>query len=426
MSIRLSRGGLLPVWLTLVLLPLAACQPADPAAGPGSASGETALEHAQKHLDTQYQCPMHPQIVRDAPGTCPICGMTLVPIKAAGPAAEASGRPAVVLSGVVTQNLGVRTEKVERGTLWKAIRTLGRVAYDETRLAHVHPRANGWVERLAVRAEGDEVKRGQVMGYLYAPSILSAQVDFLVALRQYGKSHPDKADKARNLLRLLDVPDTVIKEIERQGETLHSIPMLAPITGVVTKLGVRDGMYVEPGTEMVTIADLASVWVLVDVFEQQLDWLKPGQPAEIRVPAHPGQVWKGEVEYLYPDLDPQSRTLRARLRFPNPDGLLKPNMFADVLIKGGPKADVLHISRDALIVTGERETVITALGEGRFQPVDVTAGMQRGGRVEILQGLAEGDEVVVSGQFLIDSESSLQASLRRLAPPPEGGGHTGH
>lgn len=144
------------------------------------------------------------------------------------------------------------------------------------------------------------------------------------------------------------------------------------------------------------------------------------------MPAHPGQVWKGEVEYLYPDLDPQSRTLRARLRFPNPDGLLKPNMFADVLIKGGPKADVLHISRDALIVTGERETVITSLGEGRFQPVDVTAGMQRGGRVEILQGLAEGDEVVVSGQFLIDSESSLQASLRRLAPPPEGGGHTGH
>jgi Cu(I)/Ag(I) efflux system membrane fusion protein len=173
-------------------------------------------------------------------------------------------------------------------------------------------------------------------------------------------------------------------------------------------------MYVGKSTEMFTVADLSQVWVMVDVFEHQIAWIRPGLDAEISVPAHPGKKWKGAVDYLYPDLDPKTRTLRVRLVFPNPDLNLKPNMFADVVIYGGPKGDVLKIPREALIATGERESVVKALGGGRFQPVDVVSGMQQGEEVEILSGLDAGDEIVVSGQFLIDSESSLQASFMRM------------
>jgi Cu(I)/Ag(I) efflux system membrane fusion protein len=177
----------------------------------------------------------------------------------------------------------------------------------------------------------------------------------------------------------------------------------------------RDGMYVTPGSEMFTIADLTKVWVMVDVFEYQLAWIEPGMETEITVPAHPDRVWRGKVDYLYPDLDPKTRTLRVRLLFDNPELLLKPNMFAEVVIYGGPKSDVLKIPREALIVTGERETVVHALGSGRFQPVDVLTGMDAGDEVEILSGLEQGDEIVISGQFLIDSESSLQASFIRMS-----------
>ena len=262
------------------------------------------------------------------------------------------------------------------------------------------------------------MRKGQKLAELYAPEVLSAQVDFLLALAPQPRGVAQvKADKARNLLRLLDVPEPVIRDIERTGETRNTIPVLAPIDGVVTQLRARDGMYVTPGTEMFTIVDLSRVWVMVDVFEHQIDWLRKGLGAEITVLAHPGRTWEGEVDYLYPELDPKTRTLRVRLVFANPDGLLKPNMFAEVVIYGGPKQDVLKIPREALIVTGERESVVRALGEGRFQPVDVVTGMQRGGEVEILSGLEEGEEIVVSGQFLIDSESNIQASFMRMNDP---------
>jgi len=329
---------------------------------------------------------------------------------------EVDEHPQVVLSSAVIQNMGVRTARVERGTLRKSVRTLGRVEYDETRLAHVHPRAEGWIEDLNLRAEGEPVKQGQELAQFYAPDILSAQVDFLLALdpRLRGTAGV-KVDKARNLLRLLDVPDPIIREIERTRKTRNRVPVLAPITGIVTRLMARDGMYVSKDTEMFTIADLGRVRVLVDIFEHQIAWLKPGLEAEIEVPAHPGKQWRGVVDYLYPDLDPKTRTLRVRLVFPNPNRLLKPNMFAEVVIHGGPRKNVLKIPSEALIVTGERKSVVLALGDGRFRPVDVVTGMHQGGAVEILSGLHEGDEIVVSGQFLIDSESSLQASFTRMS-----------
>ena len=393
---------------------------------------DTAMEHAAKHLDTKYVCPMHPQIVKGEPGTCPICGMNLVQ-RMMDRAADK--HPEVAISGAMVQNMGVRTAFVERGTLWKQIRTVGRVEYDETRLAHVHPREEGWIEGLTVRSEGEPVTKGQELAELYAPKILSAQVDFLLALEPQPRGVAQvKADKARNLLRLLDVPDTVIRSIERTGQTRNTVPVLASMDGILTQLMAREGMYVSKSTEMFTIADLSRVWVLVDVFEHQIAWLQPGLSATIRVPAYPGKEWEGRVDYLYPDLDPKTRTLRVRLIFDNPNLTLKPNMFATVEIFGGSEQDVLKIPAQALIETGERASVVKALGEGRFLPVDVVTGKQRGGEVEILSGLDEGDEIVVSGQFLIDSESSLQASFMRMTSAEDAVGarggsasvHSGH
>lgn len=403
------------VMLTLSGL-LAGCL--DPASTPSEsiaqASQDTATEHAVKHLDPKYVCPMHAQIVRDEPGSCPICGMDLVKKTID---AQAGKRPTVEISNAVINSMGVRTAAITRRTLWRYIQTIGRIEYDETRLAHVHPRAEGWMEKLNLRVEGDPVKKGQVLGEIYSPEILNAQVDFLIALNQSaGKV---RMQKARNQLRLLGVPERTISLIQKRGESLNTVPLVAPSSGVVTKLGMREGMFVKPEMEIVTIADLAKIWVMVDIYEHQIGWLATGQSAEIRVPAYPGRAWEGAVEYIYPELDPKSRTLKVRLAFDNPDGLLKSNMYAEVVIYGGPKREVLAVPSEAVIETGRRSSVVLALGEGRFRPVDVETGMAADGMVEVLSGLEAGDEVVISGQFLIDSESSLQASFLRMADTEE-------
>ncbi len=374
-----------------------------------AALDDNPVEHAEKHADPKYVCPMHPQIVKDEPGNCPICGMNLVP-KMIG--AQTDKYPAVTVGASVVQNMGVRTQHARIDTLWKYIRTVGRIDYDETTLTHIHPRAEGWMEQLLVRAEGDPISKGEKIGDFYSPEILSAQLDYLIALDQMGEQ---RALKAKNRLRLLGVADSTISQIQKNRQSQNLVPVFAPANGIVTMLSAREGMYLKPEMEFLTIADLSRVWVWVDIFEHQISWVKTGISAEITVPAYPGKRWEGKLDYIYPELDPQSRTLRARLVFDNPDGLLKANMFAEVAIYGGPKRDVLVIPSEALIETGERTVVVKALGEGKFQPIDVVVGIQRNGKSEILSGLSEGDAIVVSGQFLIDSESSLQASFLRMS-----------
>jgi len=407
---RLRGPSLLCAVLCLLL---AGCNDSPtPSEDLADAADDTAMEHAAKHMDPKYVCPMHPKIIKDEPGDCPICGMDLVE-KQLDP--MAGKHPEIGLTPAVIQTLGVRTAEAERGTLWKFVKTVGRIEYDETRLAHIHPRAPGWIESLDLRAEGEPVEQGQQLAELYAPDILSAQVDFLLAQDRSAAQRRVSEDKARNILRLLDVPDDIIRDIERSGEPRNRIPVRAPIGGIVTHMTARDGMYVTEASEMFRIADLSRVWVLVDVYEHQIDWVREGLEAKMTVPARPGRSWTGRVDYLYPELNPETRTLTVRLVFDNPDLTLKPNMFADVAIYGGPKREVLKVPAEAVIVTGERESVVRALGDGRFQPVDVVTGMRRGGEVEILSGLEPGDRVVVSGQFLIDSESSLQASFQRMS-----------
>jgi len=417
-----SRLGLFRALAALCLaLLLGACgDPLEPQqqAPPddGQAAGETTREHIRKHLDPKYVCPMHPQIVQDTPASCPLCGMDLVE-KRVEPSAST---PVVALSEATVQKLGVRSASVERGRLWKLIKTVGYVRYNDRRTHTVYSKTGGWVENLGVRTAGRYVTRGQLLLELYSPEFLEVQKAYLAAqqvdasgqLKKYGQRAESVAP--RDHLRYLDISESLMNELARTGVPRHRIPVYAPQQGTIVRHQARKHMYVYPGQPMFTIADLSTVWVELDVFEHQMSWVERGQYAEIEVDAFPGHSFKGRVNYIYPELDANNRTLKVRLRVPNPDGLLQPNMFAHARIFGGPKDDVLKIPRQALIATGERQSVIKDLGEGRFKAVDVVAGMRSQDEVEILSGLEEGDRVVVSGQFLIDSEANLQASFQRM------------
>jgi Cu(I)/Ag(I) efflux system membrane fusion protein len=314
----------------------------------------------------------------------------------------------------VVQNLGVRTAVAERSRLWRSIDTVGYVDYDESKVSHVHLRTEGWIENLAVQSEGERVTKGQRLFDLYSPELVNAQEEFVQALN-VGNKGLIRASRSR--LDALGIPASQIRRLEKNRKPSQTIPIYASQDGVVSSLSVRDGMYVKPATRVMSLADLSSVWLLAEIFERQTDWVKVGHPAEVSLAFLPGRTWEGKVEYIYPSLDPKTRTLKARLRFPNPDEALKPNMYANVKIYGGPKNDVVIIPIEALIRTGREERVIIALGEGRFKSRAVTAGIESGDWVEILTGIEAGDKVVTSGQFLIDSEASLKASMMRMEAP---------
>jgi Cu(I)/Ag(I) efflux system membrane fusion protein len=357
---------------------------------------------------------MDPNYRRDKPGKSPM-GMDLVPVYADQGNGE---RDAVSIDPVVVQNLGVRTARVERGKLWRLIQTVGYVSFDERKLSHVHLRTSGWIEKLYFKSDGERVKKGDVLFELYSRELVNAQEEYVQAL---GGGNEYLKSAARERLAALGISGEQIREVGESRRAVQRVRVLARQDGIVHALNAREGMYVEPKMEIMTLADLSSIWLLVDVFERQAEWVEVGQPAEVRLAYLPGRVWEGEVEFVYPTIDPKTRTLRARLRFDNSDGMLKPDMYADVRIYAGPKPDVLSIPREALIRTGHSERVIVALGDGRFSARPVVSGMESGDWVEIVSGLAEGDRVVVSGQFLIDSEASLRASFGRMGTdsPPD-------
>ncbi len=384
---------------------------------------ENPQQHARKHQDPTYICPMHPQIMQNEPGgNCPICGMNLVAKEAAIPAGDT---PQVFLQAAVIQNMGVRTAKVVRNVLHKKIRTQGLVTPDVERLLSIHPRAGGWVEKLHLLTEGDRVERKEELIDFHSPWINQVQLDFITALEEYDQTafEPSRktelvarVDSLRNSLRLLNVMDMDIMRIENSRKVQNTIQMYAPQGGVITRLNVSEGSYVEPYDSMFTIVDLSKVWVMVDIYEHQAPWVRKGNIVEIKAPAIPARTWNGVVDYIYPQVDPKTRTLRARITLANPDEALLLNMFVEVgITANATKQSVLTVPRDAVIITGERETVIKSLGKGHFQPVEVKTGRRGEGNVEILSGLQQGDEIVVSGQFLIDSESSLQASFLRMS-----------
>ena len=384
---------------------------------------EATMEHAKKHLDPTYICPMHPQIIQHEPGgNCPICGMNLVAKETSIPTGD---KPQVFLEAAVIQSMGVRTAKVDRKILDKQIHTQGLVTADDDRLISIHPRTGGWIEVLHLITEGDRVERKDVLVDFYSPWINDVQLEFIKALEEYDLTSFDpgkktevaaKVESLRNSLRLLNVMDMDIMRIKNSRKVQNTIQLMAPQGGIVTRLNIDEGSYVEPYQSMFTIVDLSQVWVMVDIYEHQAPWVRKGQQVEITAPAIPARSWGGVVDFIYPEVNAKTRTLRARIVVPNPDEALLLNMFVKIDITANTsKQAVLTVPREAVIITGERETVIKSLGKGHFQPVDVKTGMRGEGLVEILSGLQQGDEVVVSGQFLIDSESSLQASFLRMS-----------
>ncbi|MEI2771223.1 MAG: efflux RND transporter periplasmic adaptor subunit [Candidatus Competibacter sp.] len=306
----------------------------------------------------KYRHPMNPTIFSDTPAKDDM-GMDYIPVYADGEdTATGSG---IRIAPEVVNNLGVRTAPVERGDLSRRIETVGYLDYDERALSHVHLRANGWVENLKVRTLGERVRQGDLLLEVYAPDLVNAQREYLQTLR--GDQTVLRAT-GRDRLLALGISESQIQQLEKEGRVRQLTSVYAHQNGLVSVLNIREGMYVTPETELMTLADPSTVWVKVEVFEQQAGWLAVGQKAEVRLPHAPGEVWEGAVEYIYPDVDPKTRALRARLRFPNPGERLKFNMFADVIIHAAPRAKVLNIPREALIRTGVEQRVIVDLGEG--------------------------------------------------------------
>ncbi len=372
---------------------------------PGS-NAETAVPVERPIL--YWVAPMDPDFRRNEPGKSPM-GMDLVPVYA-DEAAESD--PAIVsIDPLVVNNLGVRTVPAERGPLARRVETVGYVSYDEDTLQHIHSRVDGWIEMLAVKAAGDPVSSGQLLFELYSPTLVNAQQEYLAALSG-GNSVLIGASRER--LRSLGVAGSEIERLEQQRKANRLVRVFAESDGYAAELGVREGIYVTPSTEIMSLARLDPVWVLVEVFERQAAWIRPGQQAEVELDYLPGQSWQGTVDYIYPALDPTTRTLKVRLRFDNESHALRPNMFARISIFGSETDPVVHVPREALIRGGVVNRVVKALGKGRFraQPVDI--GIESGDRVEIRAGVAEGDLIVTSGQFLIDSESNIESALSRM------------
>ena len=368
--------------------------------------GSTGVAAAEDKEILYWVAPMDPNYQRDKPGKSPM-GMDLVPVYADDSAQENM----VSINPEIVQNLGVRTTAAERTRLWRGIDTVGYVDYDESRVSHIHLRTEGWIENLTVKSEGERVNKGDRLFDLYSPELVNAQKEFVTALTSGNKSLI-RASQAR--LSALGVADEQIEQVRKTREAKQHIRVYAPQDGVVSALMVREGMFVKPSMNVMSLGDLATVWLLAEVFERQANWVKVGQAAEVRLAYLPGQLWQGKVEYIYPSLDPKTRTLKVRLRFDNPDEGLKPNMYASVRIFGGPKENTIVIPLEGLIRTGRDERVIIALGDGRFEARDVVAGIESGDYVEIVRGVDEGEAIVVSGQFLIDSEASMRASLTRM------------
>ncbi|WP_412502279.1 efflux RND transporter periplasmic adaptor subunit [Shewanella algae] len=365
----------------------------------------------------KYVCPMHSHIISDVPGNCPICGMNLEKVEMG----SHSETVEIDVSGQMQQALALKMAKVERDTLWKFVKTVGQIDYDESQISHIHARVNGWIEKLKVESVGDRVEKGQLLYEIYSPDLVNAQDDYLLAqdtLKRSGNSanYQELLRKAGLRLELLGMNQEQIKQLAKTGKTQYRVPFYARESGIVKQLAVRDGMYIQPQTEVMSLVDLSKVWVIADVFENEQSWLEVGQAAEVNIPAMGLKGIEGKIDYIYPELDPITRSLRVRVVLNNDQAMeLRPKTLAKVSLYGGPKRDTLVIPQEALIQTGKENRVIVKQDDASFSARKVTVGMLSQGKAEILEGLHEGENVVISGQFLLDSEASLKGSLMRLS-----------
>lgn len=432
-------------------------------------------ESNHEHTQARYQCPMHPSIIQNHPGKCPICGMELVamdeenrdatsqtespavasvgrkpifyrspmdpkitsptprkdemgmdyvPVYAdemADVSVSVEGRAVVNIDPTHQQLIGLTTAPVTTGPVGGEWRTVGRVVTDETLVRHINVKVAGFVERIYMDFVGKAVKKGDPLFAIYSPELLATQEEYLLALRMLrsfakGPNEGDVLVRAtRKKLTLWDIPKLEIDRLVTTGKTTKTLTIYSPVTGVITKKDVVEGMRLEAGAMPYEIVDLSKVWVLADVYESELRFVQEGIPATLILNAFPNREFKGKVLFIDPLLNPDTRTVKVRLAFSNPHGNLRPEMFGEVVLHGKPRVG-LRIPQDAVIDSGTEKFVFVALGNGKFQPRITRLGKSSGKDVEVISGLEIGEQVVTRANFLIDSESKLRASLAEMSP----------
>jgi len=381
-----------------------------------------------------YHCPMHPTYTSDRPGECPICGMSLEPITESENAAESGdvhGLTGVTIDFERQQLIGVRTAVVSRRALSGALDLVGFVTPDEARVKRVQIRASGWVQKLEVNTTGEVVRAGQPLLTIYSPELYQSEREYLIErstptdtshVHGHGSS---EASTARTRLTLLGIPDEEIARLEREGTAAVHLTLRAPVDGTVLERGVSEGQYVGADTPLYTVADLSRLWVIADLYEMDFRRLRTGDRVEFVADALPGRTFAGRVDFIYPTVSDETRTLKVRVVVDNADGALRPGMYGRVEVQGsGPKT--LTLPTESVIRTGTSDYVFVARHGGRFEPRLVRLGVEDGDRVQVLGGVAEGDTVVSSASFLIDSESRLRAAISGMGAQPGGGGSKPH
>jgi len=370
-----------------------------------------------------YRNPMNPAITSPVPAKDEM-GMAYVPVYAeSGGGDEPAGK--VSIDPVTYQNMGVRTAMVARRNLSREVHAAGRVDFDEEHLALLHPKIEGWIENLRVDKTGERIRKDDILLGIYSPQLVSSEQEYLLALKNAAmlaespfpdirRGAGDLVHAARDRLQLFDVPEHQIRELEKTGKVHKTLHIHSPFDGVVIKVGAREGQYVTPQTELFSIADLSTVWVYGDIFEQDLPWVKEGDEAIIRVAAVPGREFHGRIAYIYPYLEASTRTVKVRMVFDNADGKLKPEMFAEVTVSANRQIDAIVVPSEAIIRSGSRDQVFVVREKGKFEPRDVTVGVSSGGQTQILSGLQVGESVVTSAQFMIDSESKLREATAKM------------
>lgn len=368
-----------------------------------------------------YACPMHPHVVSTDPGhTCPICGMDVVAVSIRPQSGPVPG-PMVQVSPEMIQTMGVRTVRVETAYFDQSVRAFGNVVSNERLESVSVARLEGWIEGLAVRAEGDEVARGELLYRVYSPALIAAQKDFLAALEAGRRS---RIDSGRQRLISDGMQAAAIDQLVDSREVIERLPVYAEAAGTVAGLAVREGDYVKPGTPIMRLQSYARVWVIASIPEADLALVTVSQTVSLDFPSAPEAAEQGTVDYIYPTIDPRTRTADVRIEVDNASGALRPGAYADIQFSLGAGEARLSVPTEALLRDSRGEHVIVALGAGRFAGRTVETGVAGGGRTEILAGLNAGERVVVSGQFMLDSEANLREGLAKLdsqADEPSGG-----
>jgi len=360
--------------------------------------------------------PMHPAYKSDKPGIAPDCGMQLVPlyddgtVGASGP--SPAGYASVSLPPQRQQLIGVQTGVAEQRPIGRTVRTVGRVAVDETRLYKITTKFDGYIEKLYVDYTGKEVRRGQPLFSVYSPDLFASQQEYLLAMRA-AKESPGLLQAARQRLRLWDISDAEIAVLQRSGTPRKSLTIASPSSGFVLNKTAVEGARVTAGEPMFEIANLDRVWVIADVYESELPFVRVGSPATMTLSYIPGKTWSGRVSFIAPTLDPMTRTIKVRVEFDNRDGALKPDMFADVQVQQ-PAHNAIVVPASAVLQTGTRSIIFVVRGDGSFEPREVQIGTASDQFAEVLHGVQPGEKVVTQANFLIDSESRLKAALAQM------------